>query len=191
MIVARPGPEGIEVLMLRRAPASRFGAGFAVFPGGTVAPVDASLAARWFGSEEHVARACAIRELAEEAAVVSTREGPRPLDPGEEAEQAISADPPAPADIPQISRWIAPDFLEVRFDARFFAVGAPPDLVARPAEMEIDRAWWAAPAEVLRAHPLWESLMWPTYVTLRELERCSSVQDVLSLRMERNHDSLR
>ena len=98
--------------------------------------------------------------------------------------EAISADPPDAADVPEISRWIAPDFLEVRFDATFFAVGARPGLVARPDEVEVDMAWWASPAEILREHALWESLMWPTYVTLRELVGCSTVQEVLSLRME-------
>jgi hypothetical protein len=98
--------------------------------------------------------------------------------------EVVSADPPSPTEVPEIARWIAPEFLEVRFDATFFAVGAPPGLMARPDEVEVDLAWWASPADVLREHDLWESLMWPTYVTLRELAGCATVQDVLSLRME-------
>jgi len=170
--------------MLRRAAASRFGAGYAVFPGGSVEAGDSSLAARWFGSEEEAARACAVRELAEEAAIVLTGGGLRSLEPAEDPVPAVSADPPAAADLPEIARWIAPAFLDVRFDARFFAVAAPADLPARPDELEIDRAWWAAPSEILAGHALWESLMWPTYVTLGALDRCSSVEEVLALRMD-------
>jgi 8-oxo-dGTP pyrophosphatase MutT (NUDIX family) len=170
--------------MLRRAQRSRFGAGYVVFPGGTVERHDAALAARWFGSQEEAPRACAIRELAEEAAIAVMADGPRPLASEENPVEAISSGPPDPADVPQMSRWIAPAFLEVRFDAHFFAVAAPPELPARPDELEIDRAWWASPSEVLHEHGLWESLMWPTFATLRELERCSTVEDVLSLRME-------
>jgi 8-oxo-dGTP pyrophosphatase MutT (NUDIX family) len=184
MVVARPAADGIEVLMLRRSATSTFGAGFVVFPGGSIEPQDSALGERWFGSEDEAPRACAIRELAEEAAVVTTGDGLRPLDPSEHPIDVISRDPPRLSDIPQLSRWIAPEFLQVRFDAHFFAVAAPPDLEARPDELEADRAWWASPSAVLGEHGLWESLMWPTFATLRELERCSTVRDVLALRMD-------
>src|SRR6266542_2980036 len=48
VVVVRPGPRGVEVLMLRRAPDTPFAAGFVVFPGGMVDDADADLAERWF-----------------------------------------------------------------------------------------------------------------------------------------------
>jgi 8-oxo-dGTP pyrophosphatase MutT (NUDIX family) len=184
VVVARPAPEGVEVLMLRRGPRSRFGAGFAVFPGGSIDPADDGLAERWFGAKEERARACAVRELIEEASIALTAEGPRPLERTESGLDAVDAAPPPPESLPEIARWVAPEFLEVRFDARFFGVAAPADLEARPDGLEIDRAWWASPRAVLAEHALWETLMWPTFNTLKELAGCSSVDEVLSMRME-------
>ena len=172
------------MLVLRRGPATRFGPGFIVFPGGTIDPEDAELAERWFGDSTDAPRAAAIRELAEETQVVVTRSGVRPLQPHEDAIEVIGTGPPLPEDVPELARWIAPEFLEVRFDARFFAVACEPGVEARPDGMEIDLAWWATPGDVLSEHSLGESLMWPTFNTLKALAECRSVEEILALRME-------
>jgi 8-oxo-dGTP pyrophosphatase MutT (NUDIX family) len=182
VVVARPNPRGVEVLMLRRSSQNRFGPGFVVFPGGSVDPEDADLAERWFGSELEAPRACAVRELGEEAAIAVTGSGPRLLASAETPIDAISRDPPSAGELHEISRWVAPEFLEVRFDARFFAVAAPADMVARPDGTESEAAWWARPIDVLEEHALWDSLMWPTYNMLKELSACRSVDEVLELR---------
>jgi 8-oxo-dGTP pyrophosphatase MutT (NUDIX family) len=184
VIVARPSPEGVEVLMLRRGPATRFGPGFVVFPGGTIDPEDSELGALWFGSAEEAARAAAIRELAEETRLVVTADGVRQMSDGEDAVEVVGGKPPRIDEVPELARWIAPEFLEVRFDARFFAVACGRDIDARPDGMEIDLAWWATPADVLATHSLGETLMWPTFNTLKALGERRSVEDVLSLRME-------
>src|SRR2546430_7900299 len=76
IVVARPGVRGgVEVLALRRSPASRFAPGFVVFPGGVIEDGDAGLARRWVGREQDLARACALRELAEETGLVLTEHG--------------------------------------------------------------------------------------------------------------------
>lgn len=183
MVVARPGAAGVEVLVLRRAAGSRFAPGFVVFPGGTVDPGDADLAARWFGDSSEVARACALRELAEEAGLAATSDGLRELGPGQDAIAAISAAPPGVEMLPQMARWIAPAFLSVRFDARFFAVAAAPGTVSRPDRVEVDRAEWARPVAVLEGHRLYETIMWPTYRTLQWLAGCTNVEEVLALRV--------
>ncbi len=184
MVVVRPGDVGVEVLMLRRGPKSRFGAGFAVFPGGSIDPTDDELASRWFGTPEERARACGVRELVEEAGLALTAGGVRTVATEHEGIVAVDEAPPPMERLPEIARWVTPDVLATRFDARFFGIAAPPGLEAWPDGLEIDRAWWAAPADVLDQHALWESLMWPTYNTLKELAECSSVDEVLSLRME-------
>lgn len=181
MVVARPAMGGVEVLMVRRSSGSRFAPGFVVFPGGLVEAGDRSLAERWFGDPEEAGRSCAVRELVEETGLGLTREGLRELEEG--GLEALSPAPPRAEDLVEMARWVAPEFLPVRFDARFFALAAPPDVDPRPDGVEIDRAWWAAPAEVLREHRLFDSLMWPTYRTLEELADCSTVAQVLSLRV--------
>ena len=98
--------------------------------------------------------------------------------------EAISSAPPSREDLPQLARWIAPEFLEIRFDARFFAVAARTGIDATPDGVENDRAWWARPADVLAEHELGSSLMWPTYNMLKELAACRSVDEVLALRSE-------
>jgi 8-oxo-dGTP pyrophosphatase MutT (NUDIX family) len=170
--------------MLRRGPGVGFGPGFVVFPGGTIDPEDAELADRWFGSSTEAARAAAIRELAEETRIVVTARGVRELEPGEDAVELITEAPPPIEGVPALARWIAPEFLEVRFDARFFAVACERDVDARSDGVEIDLAWWARPSEVLAEHSLGESLMWPTFNTLKALADCGSVEEILALRME-------
>jgi 8-oxo-dGTP pyrophosphatase MutT (NUDIX family) len=184
IILARPSSEEPEVLVLRRGRATRFGPGFIVFPGGTIDPEDAELAERWFGNTADAPRAAAIRELAEETRIVVTGSGVRPLQPGEDSIEVIGNGPPLPRDVPELARWIAPEFLEVRFDARFFAAACEQGVEARPDGVEIDLAWWATPDQVLSQHSLGESLMWPTFNTLKALAECRSVEEILALRME-------
>ncbi len=183
VVVARAVDTGLEFLVLLRSPGSRFLPNFVVFPGGVVEEQDRILATSWFGREDEAARACALRELAEEAALVMTANGlieaPGRL-PGEQ-----DLPPPDPEAVPEIARWVAPEFLPVRFDARFFALGAPSHVQPRPDGMEAARAWWASAEELLDGARAGETqLMWPTLKTLETLAGCSTVDDVLALRIE-------
>ena len=185
VVVVRPaGPVNeLEFLVLRRAGASRFAPGFVVFPGGVVEPEDPMRARDWFGDDEQAARACALRELAEETGLVMTSagliEGPGHL-PGDQG-----FPPPDASTVPEIARWVAPEFLPVRFDARFFSLAAEQPLRPVPDGVEIEEAWWSPAEEVLaglRAGDV--QLMWPTFRTLEALTGCRTVQDVLQLRVE-------
>ena len=183
IVLARTSPatDDVEVLVLRRGAASRFVPGFVVFPGGSIDGEDVGLAERWFGSPDEAARACAVRELAEEVGLLLTDDGvleartvPNPW-----------ASPPAVERLPQIGHWIAPDFLPTRFDARFF--GARFEGTARvvPDGAEADDAWWARPGDLLEGHRQGSvQLAWPTYSTLEALAGCTSVDEVLALRIE-------
>jgi 8-oxo-dGTP pyrophosphatase MutT (NUDIX family) len=178
VIVGRDGANGLEVLVLERGPTSRFLPGYVAFPGGVTDPSDEERAIRWFGSPAEARRACAVRELVEEVGLVLTADG---LAPGD-ALEAIDAAPPSAGQLAEIAHWVAPDEIPVRFDARYFAVRAPGGLEPRPDGRETADAWWIAPERLLRE---WSDgrrmLVWPTYVTVSELTRCGSVDDLVGL----------
>jgi 8-oxo-dGTP pyrophosphatase MutT (NUDIX family) len=193
VIAVREEGSSPEVLLLERSPASRFLAGYVVFPGGAVEVDDAERAGRWFGSPGEDVRAAAIRELAEEAGLILTAAGlttapEHPLD-------AVLTDPPAPEQLVEIAHWVAPEDVPVRFDARYFAVRSPAGLPPVADGAEITRAWWASPSAVLEG---WSEgngrLYWPTWLTMVALAQCDAADQIMSLRVlarEPDEDELR
>jgi 8-oxo-dGTP pyrophosphatase MutT (NUDIX family) len=177
VIAARDGGDGIEVLVLRRSSASRFLPGYVVFPGGAVDAGDEELARRWFGDADEATRACAIRELAEETGLALTSDGLRP-----DAEGAVDEAPPAPLALRQISHWIAPEEVPVRFDARFYALSVSNGVQPTADGAEAERAWWADPRALLREYEAGTtSLYWPTFKMMEALAGCSTIEEVLAL----------
>ena len=164
VILVREASPGVDVLVLTRSRGSSFLPGFVVFPGGAIDVSDAALAERLFGDRAEQARACALRELREEAGIRLQVQ---------------------PEDLVEVARWVAPDFLETRFDARFFAVRAPAGLTPIPDGAEVSQARWASPAELVEEADRGDiRLMWPTLVTMRALAGCRSVEEVMNLRVE-------
>jgi 8-oxo-dGTP pyrophosphatase MutT (NUDIX family) len=142
---------GVEVLLVRRTPEARFMPGVWVFPGGTVDVGDV-------GDEEAAHRACAVRELSEEAGIELA----------------------AGAELHAWSRWITPDPVPVRFDTRFYVALAPPHSPPRPDRSEITEAAWIAPADALQRHREGAlSLVFPTIKHLESLLPYSSAAEVL------------
>jgi 8-oxo-dGTP pyrophosphatase MutT (NUDIX family) len=138
---------------------------------------------RWFGAVGQRARACAIRELAEEVGMAATRGGVRAS--GAVAIQEPGFEAPSVDQLPQIGRWVAPEFMPVRFDARFFAVACERGVDPQIDGMEVDAAWWARPADLLVAHRAGAfPLAWPTLRTLEAMADAAGVEDVLALRIE-------
>jgi 8-oxo-dGTP pyrophosphatase MutT (NUDIX family) len=178
----QPGAgDGIEILVLRRSATSRFAPGFVVFPGGAVEEGDRVRARDWFRAPNEAARACAIRELAEETGLLLTAHG---LDPTGSIDDG-AFEPPSIERLPEVARWIAPEFLPVRFDACFFAVEAGAGLEPRPDGVEADLAWWASPQQILEDQRAGRAqLMWPTFKTLEALSACTTIREVLALRIE-------
>ncbi|HEY1330351.1 MAG TPA: NUDIX domain-containing protein [Actinomycetota bacterium] len=172
---------GIEVLVARRSTRSRFAPGYVVFPGGALDPGDDGLALAWFGEPARPSLSCALRELVEEVGLsvagCSVVEAP---------ERRPRVEPPLPdlAAFHEMARWVAPEFLPVRFDARFFAVVAGPGLRPSPDGVEIDDAWWARPGDVVRRSVEGSvSLAWPTLCMLEALTACRTVDEALDLRV--------
>jgi 8-oxo-dGTP pyrophosphatase MutT (NUDIX family) len=125
VLLRRGGKHGdreLEVLLLKRSAEARFMPNVWVFPGGAVDAAD--------GEGEAGYRACAIRELAEEAAI----------------------ELPAEEELVLFSRWITPAVISRRFEAWFFLSLAPAHTPPKPDGVETTEAGWFRPAAALEAH---------------------------------------
>jgi 8-oxo-dGTP pyrophosphatase MutT (NUDIX family) len=132
------GDRALEVLMLKRTESARFMPGVWVFPGGSVDGDD--------GADEAAYRACAVRELGEEAGIE--------LDEDQE--------------LVLFSRWITPEVISRRFDAWFFLALAPAHTPPQPDGVETTEARWFEPAAALEAHGAGKLVL--AFPTVRQLE---------------------
>jgi 8-oxo-dGTP pyrophosphatase MutT (NUDIX family) len=143
VLLRRGGKHGdreLEVLLLKRSGEAKFMPNVWVFPGGAVDPAD--------GEEEAGHRACAVRELAEEAAI----------------------ELPAGEELVLFSRWITPTVISTRFDAWFFLALAPAHTPPKPDGVETVEAAWFRPEAALAAHADGKiALAFPTVSQLRSL----------------------
>jgi 8-oxo-dGTP pyrophosphatase MutT (NUDIX family) len=128
----------LEVLLLKRAPSAKFMPGVWVFPGGAVDPGD--------GEGEGGHRACARRELAEEAAI----------------------ELPDDEELILFSRWITPEVISTRFDAWFFLALAPAHTPPKADGAETVEAAWFEPRAALDAALAGEIVL--AFPTVRQLE---------------------
>jgi 8-oxo-dGTP pyrophosphatase MutT (NUDIX family) len=135
--------------MVRRNPHARFMPGVWVFPGGAVDDAD--------GGDEPGHRACAVRELREEAGIEIT------------AEELVA-----------YSRWITPRVVPIRFDTRFYLALGPAHSPPRPDDSETVDAGWFAPRAALDAHQRGEmELVFPTIKHLESLLPFASADQAL------------
>lgn len=132
------GDRALEVLLLKRTESAKFMPGVWVFPGGAVDAVD--------GEDEAGYRACAARELAEEAGIE--------LPPDEE--------------LVLFSRWITPAVISRRFDAWFFLALAPAHAPPKPDGVETTEARWFEPRAALEAQAAGELVL--AFPTVKQLE---------------------
>jgi 8-oxo-dGTP pyrophosphatase MutT (NUDIX family) len=156
VIVLRGGRDSLEVLMVKRNPELAFMGGCWVFPGGAV---DADE-----GVGEEALRAAAVRELAEEAAIVGVD----------------------PAELVQFSRWITPRQVKRRFDAHFFLAPVPPGAEPRPDGRECIDIGWFTPSGALELYIADELPMaFPTIKHLEQLARFASATELLEYARDR------
>lgn len=128
----------LEVLLLKRSGEARFMPNVWVFPGGAVDDGD--------GADEARFKACAARELEEEAGIVL----------------------PADEELVLFSRWITPEVVSRRFDAWFFLALAPAHTPPRADGVETTEAAWFEPANALEAQAAGEIVL--AFPTIKQLE---------------------
>jgi 8-oxo-dGTP pyrophosphatase MutT (NUDIX family) len=156
---------GVEVLMVRRSEAASFMPGAWVFPGGVVETDEATTERTGepqgaeIDADEPAHRACAVRELREEAGI----------------------ELPAATELVPWSRWITPEPSPVRFDTRFYVALAPPHSPPRPDGVEVTAAEWFRPSDALERHAAGElDMIFPTIRHLESLLPYRSSEDVLA-----------
>jgi 8-oxo-dGTP pyrophosphatase MutT (NUDIX family) len=146
---------GVELLLVRRSPEASFMPGVWVFPGGAVDAEDAGDT----GDEEAAHKACAVRELREEAGI----------------------ELPDETELLPWSRWITPEPVPVRFDTRFYVALAPAHSPPRPDGSETTEAAWSSPAAALERHRAGElELVFPTIKHLESLLPYANSDEVLA-----------
>ncbi len=140
----------LEVLLLKRTEEAKFMPGVWVFPGGSVDAED--------GDGEEGYRACAVRELEEEAGIAL----------GDDEELVL------------FSRWITPEVVSRRFDAWFFLALAPAHTPPEPDGVETTEARWFEPQAALAAQEAGElALAFPTINQLRSLVPYSTSSEAI------------
>lgn len=154
VVILRDGADGIETLVLLRNSKLAFAGGMWVFPGGRVDPGDATGSSDAFAA----AKNAAVREAAEEAGLT------------------LAADQLVP-----YAHWCPPAIAPKRFATWFFLAPAPVGAVTIDGGEIHDHAW-VRPADGLTRRDAGEiELTPPTWVTLHDLSRFSSVEEALAV----------
>jgi len=140
----------LEVLLLKRTEQAKFMPGVWVFPGGGLDAAD--------GEGEAGHRACAVRELAEEASIELAAE----------------------EELVLFSRWITPEVISRRFDAWFFLALAPAHTTPKADGVETVEASWFEPRAALDAQQAGELVLaFPTIAQLGLLAEFATADEVL------------
>ncbi|MGC1167221.1 MAG: NUDIX hydrolase [Solirubrobacterales bacterium] len=159
VLLRRGGKHGdreLEVLLLKRSAEAKFMPNVWVFPGGAVDAVD--------GAGEDGYRACAVRELAEEAAI----------------------ELPADEELVLFSRWITPAVISTRFDAWFFLALAPAHTPPKPDGVETTEAAWFKPSAALAAQEAGDLVLaFPTLSQLQSLLPYRTSDEALAAHRDR------
>ena len=89
------------------------------------------------------------------------------------------------------SHWITPEFLPHRYDVRFFIAEAPANQEALHDGIELTRHVWLTPKKILEGFRRREfDMVVPTLVTIEELSRYKTIQEVIAATKKKKVDSI-
>lgn len=170
-----------QVFAVRRSEKLRFFGGFIAFPGGRVAPADATL-----DPNIDVRRVAAARELFEETGVLIARrpDGSFPSGPDLDhlrreliAERLSFAEVLRmlgarlhPEDFVRVGDLVTPPFTATRFDTTFFVAYLPPGQEPAIWPGELDGGWWETAQTLLARWKGGELVSPPTVSLLQAVE---------------------
>jgi glyoxylase-like metal-dependent hydrolase (beta-lactamase superfamily II)/8-oxo-dGTP pyrophosphatase MutT (NUDIX family) len=197
VLLLRDGPQGLQVLMTRRAMTASFAPGAYVFPGGGIDAADAAshaLASRRVGQgDAQLTQAiAAIRESFEELGVLLARHADgRWADATDVA--AIDRQAPLAAQCAArglqlaadqvfwLAHWITDRDLPRRFDVPFLVARMPDGQTPVADETEQFEPVWVRPQEALERHEAGQFfIIFPTIRTLQRLQAFATVDEVLA-----------
>ena len=195
VIIARDGPNGLEVLAIERAKGMGFAGGAIAFPGGKVDPGDNARGPCFCGFEaldpdDATSRVSAAREAFEEAGILLSTgpfldtESRLRLRPASDRHEiafpdllaSIGHSLSAQTLIP-FARWLPPEGLHKRFDTRFYIAALPPgeEMLADGHEAVLAR--WATPAALLADADAGRiSILFPTRCNIARLGQFETVE---------------
>ncbi len=145
---------------MRRTATMRFAPGMYVFPGGRVDDGDFS------GVDELTGYInCAVREVLEETGVVLPRH---------------------PNDLVFADHWVTPEFVPVRYSARFFLAKMPLGQSASSMSTETDVVTWISPVKALTETAAGRlPMLMPTFMVLKWLAEFDDMQDLIAVARSR------
>ena len=188
VIVFRRVAAGAEVFWIKREKQLRFAGGFYAFPGGKVDKADRSIPVEGAAGDGAALIVTAARELLEEAGLLIAR-GAKVSTEERVAMRRALLDETTPfvellakhgltlhaEDFVAAGRWVTPNCLPVRFDARFFLVEAPAGQEAEVWPGELSEGAWVEPhAALLRWREGTALLHPPNHHALAVMEKFES-----------------
>ena len=183
LVYRRIAGSKVELFWLKREKTLKFAGGYFAFPGGKADAADESLvvtAARELFEETGLLVAQGAEKLSQvtlnELRLALEEETMSFYDLLKRHSLTIRAE-----DFHETGRWLTPDFMPIRFDARMYLVEAPANQLAEVWPGELSEGSWQLPAVALRQ---WEEgtalLHPPTLHALRVMERFSTVETAIA-----------
>jgi recombination protein RecT len=183
-VVLMRGREPWELLLMRRPGGADFAPGAYVFPGGTVHADDAE----W----PDQIRAAAVRELFEEMGILLARSGSRFARDRESraVRSALAGGARFPAALRQaglepafdrlvlFARWVTPEALSRRYDARFFFARVPAGQIVHAQKGEVVDWVWITPERALTEPEV--TLVYATRAVLESIATGEAAPRVMS-----------
>jgi len=190
VVIRKPGAD-LEVLWAHREGQLKFGGGFYAFPGGGWESADQQVPVLGGSGIEATLRVTAVRELFEETGILLADDAAQlPRSDRVEMRRALLNGTASFGELLRghgltlsagalrsAGRWITPEFLPRRFDARFFLAEVPEGAEAENWPGEHSELAWIRPREALRHWEQGRALLHPPALhTLRVLSDFTSVE---------------